>query len=124
MAQVQTFFDANLPTATAPLTQTSTTNPQGWVERVFGIRAASQPADPVTAPEDAAATGYGRPASAAEFSGGTPFAGGFAFPWPTIEQVHAALSAIIASIAAIPAYVLGTPSPSTAPITSISTTPR
>ncbi len=102
VAQVQTFFDANLPTAAAPLTQTSTTNPQGWVERVFGIRPASQPADPVTAPEDAAATGYGRPASAAEFSSGTPLAGGFPFPWPTIGQVHAALNAIIASIAAIP----------------------
>ena len=108
VAQVQTFFNANLPTAAAPLTQTNTTNPQGWVERVFGIRPASQPVDPVTAPEDAAATGYGRPASAAEFSSGTPFGGGFTFPWPTLQQVHAALSAIAALIAAIPAYVSGT----------------
>ncbi len=37
MAQVQAAFNANLPTAAAPLVESDTTSPTGWVDRTFGL---------------------------------------------------------------------------------------
>jgi len=92
---------ANLPDCTAPLTKTDTLRPSGWLFRVFGIAPASQPSDAVTPTKSANAMGSGRPASAQEWANGAPTAGGFAWPWPTLQQVTAALAAILAQIAAL-----------------------
>jgi hypothetical protein len=107
MSQVEAAFNANLPGCTAPLTKTDTTNPIGWVDRIFGIAPASQPADVVTPTASAAAMGSGRPASAAEYAAGAPTAGGFAWPWPTLEQVYASFAAVLAAIAAVSASLAG-----------------
>jgi hypothetical protein len=107
MAQVEAAFNANLPSCAVPLTKTDTPNAGGWIERVFGIEPASQPADPVTATTSAAAMGSGRPASAAEWAAGAPTAGGFAWPWPTLQQVAGALAAIVNSITALGASLAG-----------------
>ena len=101
MAQVISGYDANLPDCTAPLTKTDTLRPSGWLFRVFGIAPASQPSDAVTPTKSANAMGSGRPASAQEWANGAPTAGGFAWPWPTLQQVTAALAAILAQIAAL-----------------------
>jgi hypothetical protein len=92
MVEVENAFNANLPTAAAPLTQTDTQTPTGWIRRVFGLRPASKPAG--GAPfSDALNTGYGRPATDAEFVAGAS-AGGFAWPWATLAQIKSAIGAI------------------------------
>ena len=101
MAQVIAGYNANLPDAAAPITKTDTAQANGWLKRVFGIAPATQRGDPVSPTSSAAAMGSGRPASAQEWANGAPTAGGFAWPWPTLQQVTAALAAILSSIAAI-----------------------
>ncbi len=93
MTQVIQGVNANLPSCVAPLTKTDTVNPVGWIDRIFGIVKASQPAD-ATAASDAAAMGVGRAATAAEFAAGAPEVGGFSWPWPTLQQIFAALAAL------------------------------
>ena len=107
MSQVIVGYDANLPDCTAPITKTDTLESSGWLHRVFGIAAAAQPADVVTPTTSAAAMGSGRPASAAEYAAGAPTAGGFAWPWPTLQQVAASFAAIMAAIAALGASLAG-----------------
>jgi hypothetical protein len=107
MNQVEAAFNANLPTCVAPLTKSDVTNPGGWTARTFGVAAASQPADVVTPTTSANAMGVGRPASAAEFAAGAPTAGGFAWPWPTLQQVAGAFAAIAATIASLTASLAG-----------------
>ncbi len=102
LAQVETEINAHQPTAVAPLTQTDTTDSQGWLHRVFGVVSASEPsADPPTAPEDAAALGVGRPATASEIAAFAPTAGRFAFPWPTLQQLGAMKTSLVNLINAI-----------------------
>lgn len=98
-SQVEAMINSNLPDCLAPITKADTTQPNGFIHRVFGIVKASQPAN-ASAPADAAAMGAGRPATAAEFTAGAPEAGGFAWPWPTLQQVSAALAALAASATA------------------------
>ncbi len=100
MTQVIAGYNANLPGVAAPITKTYSTISKGWTNRVIGIAPASQPADAVTPTTSAAAMGAGRPASAAEFAGAAPTAGGFPWPWPTLQQIGAALSALWAAITA------------------------
>ncbi|QGM46742.1 phage tail protein [Methylocystis heyeri] len=96
MVEVENAFNANLPTAAAPLTQTDTQTPTGWIRRVFGLRPASQPAAPAQGQPvvDGGNTGYGRPATDAEFVAGASL-GGFALPWPTLAQVRAGFTALV-----------------------------
>jgi len=101
MAQVIAGYDANLPGVAAPITKTDTVNSAGWTNRVIGIASASQPADPVTPTWSAAALGAGRPASAAEYAVGAPTSGGFAWPWPTLQQVAAEFASVMSAIAAL-----------------------
>jgi hypothetical protein len=91
MLDVENAFNANLPTAAAPLFQADTQTPTGWIRRVFGLRPASQPA---AGGQDGANTGYGRPATNAEFAAGVS-AGGFAWPWPTLQQIKSTLGSIV-----------------------------
>ena len=107
MAQVIAGYDANLPDCTAPITKTDTLRPSGWIYRVFGIAPAAQPADAVTPTSSANAMGSGRPASAQEWANGAPTAGGFAWPWPTLQQVTAALAAITTLINGVIADLAG-----------------
>ncbi len=107
MAQVIAGYDANLPGVAAPITKTDTVNSAGWTNRVIGIASASQPADPVTPTWSAAALGAGRPASAAEYVAGAPTGGGFAWPWPTLQQVAASFASAASAIAAIGASLAG-----------------
>lgn len=89
-------INERMPSATAPLTQTDSTPPSGVLSRVFGLRAARQPAPAVDAAPailEADSSGYGRPATDAEFAAGAS-AGGFAWPWATLAQIKAALTAI------------------------------
>ena len=83
MVQVEAAINAHQPTAVAPLTQTDTSDAQGWLVRVFGLRAATQ-----------ILTGYGRAATDAEFAAGVPAATGFQWPWPTLVQIHSALASV------------------------------
>lgn len=86
--QVQTLFNANLPTAGLPITQTDTTTSGGWLARVFGIVTATK-----------AALGAGRAATDGEFAAGVPDSGSATlWPWPTLQQIHAALAAITSSL--------------------------
>ena len=102
-AVMEAAINAHLPTATAPLTQTDTTDAQGWDHRVFGLQAASQPvADPPSAAQDAAAWGYGRAATQTEFNNGAPTAGRFAWPWPTLQQVKAAIASLLTLLEVLP----------------------
>jgi len=107
MAQVIAGYDSNLPGVAAPITKTDTTNSGGWINRIIGISAAAQPGDPVLPTSSAAATGAGRPASAAEYAAGAGTAGGFAWPWPTLQQVAASFAAMAATIAALGASLAG-----------------
>ncbi|MGA2491850.1 MAG: phage tail protein [Roseiarcus sp.] len=107
MAQVIAGYDANLPDCVAPITKTDTPLANGWLRRVFGISPASQPADVVTPTTSAAAMGSGRPASAAEYAAGAGTAGGFAWPWPTLQQVAAEFASVMNSIAAVGASLAG-----------------
>ena len=101
-AQVETDINAHQPTAVAPLTQTDTTDPQGWLHRVFGVASASAPsADPPTPPQDAAALGVGRPATASEIAAFAPTAGRFPWPWPTLQQLGALVTYLEGLIRAI-----------------------
>ena len=88
MAQVIAGVNANLPDCTAPLIKTDTAQSSGWLKRVFGIAPATQ-----------AAVGSGRAASDAEFAAGHAADGGFAWPWPTLQQIAAALAAIWTALA-------------------------
>jgi hypothetical protein len=98
MTQVINGVNANLPSCIAPLTKTDTTNSLGWLNRVFGIRNASQPAG-TTSTQEASALGAGRAATDAEFAAGAPESGAaMIFPWPTLQQIHAALSALWAAL--------------------------
>jgi hypothetical protein len=106
MAQVEAGYNSNLPDCAAPLTKSDTPLSNGWLKRVFGIAPASQPADVVTSATSAAAMGSGRPASAAEYAAGAPTAG-FAWPWPTLQQVAASFAAVMNSIATISASLAG-----------------
>lgn len=83
-----------MPTATAPLTQADTNDSLGRLHRAFGLRAARQPVSGAIAEADA--SGYGRPATDAEFAAGAAAAGGFPWPWPTLQQVKSALAGIVA----------------------------
>ena len=107
MGQVIAAYDASLPGCTAPLTKTDTLQSNGWLYRVFGIAAAAQPADPVSPAGSGAAMGAGRPASAAEWAAGAPTTGGFAWPWPTLQQVAGAFTAVSGLIAALTSSLAG-----------------
>jgi hypothetical protein len=107
MAQVIAGYNANLPDAAAPITRSDTLLANGWLKRIFGIAPATQPGDPVSPASSAAAMGAGRPASAAEYAAGAPTVGGFAWPWPTLQQVAASFAAVTASIAALGASLAG-----------------
>ncbi len=101
IADVQNAINAHQPTAQAPLTQSDTTDVAGWLHRVFGLRAARQPSavtGSVVAEVDA--SGYGRPATQAEFDAGAS-SGGFAWPWATLQQLKAKFDALAAMIGAI-----------------------
>ncbi len=111
LAQVISSWNgAAIPDCAAPLTKTDTTTSIGWIKRVFGINKATQPPD-ATSASDLAAMGVGRPATAAEFAAGAGESGGYAWPWPTLQQVTTALTnlansltaQINSAIAAIPA---------------------
>lgn len=78
-----------MPTATAPLTQADTNDSLGRLHRAFGLRAARQPVSGAIAEADA--SGYGRPATDAEFAAGAAAGGGFQWPWPTLQQVRSAV---------------------------------
>lgn len=99
-------INAHQPTATAPLTMTDSVSPLGWLVRVFGLRAARQPkgADATPAVAEPDASGYGRPATQAEFDAGESL-GGFAWPWATLAQIKAALDFIVGMIPTIPGVV-------------------
>jgi hypothetical protein len=101
LGAVVSAYNANLPDCVAPLAKTDTTQSNGWLKRVFGIAPASQPADTVTPISSAAAMGAGRPASAAEYAVGAPTSGGFAWPWPTLQQVAAEFASVMSAIAAL-----------------------
>ncbi len=107
MAQVIAGYDANLPNVAAPITKTDTTNSAGWTNRVIGIAPASQPADAVTPTSSAAALGAGRPASAAEYGVGAPTAGGFAWPWPPLQQVAAEFASVMSAISGLGTSLAG-----------------
>ena len=95
MAQVEAKWNAHLPTAVTPLTQTDATASDGWTERVFGVHLAAKPADAVTDAGSIAALGATRAASDAEFAAGTAAgASTFKTPYPTLEQIAAALLAL------------------------------
>ena len=91
-------YSQSLPDCVAPITKADTTLANGWLHRVFSLRQASKPADAVTISGDANAIGSGRPASDVEFSSGNATVGGFAWPWPTLGQITAALTSIRTSI--------------------------
>jgi hypothetical protein len=93
LSQVIAAYNANLPDCVAPLNKTDTTGPTGWLRRVFGVNKASKPADATTT-ADAAAMGVGRPATDAEFTAGAGEIGGFAWPWPTLQQIAVALASV------------------------------
>jgi hypothetical protein len=107
MAQVIAGYNANLPGVAAPITKSDTTSAAGWTDRTIGIAAAAQPVDAVTPASSTAAMGSGRPASPAEWAAGAPTAGGFAWPWPTLQQVSAALAAIWTAINGLPQSLAG-----------------
>jgi hypothetical protein len=107
MGQVIAAYNSELPGAAAPIIANDTLQSNGWLKRIFGISPASQPADAVTAASSAAAMGSGRPASAAEWTNGQATAGGFAWPWPTLQQVTAAFAAVVNSIATLGASLAG-----------------
>jgi len=94
MSQVVSAYNSNLPKAASPLTQADVNNANGWINRTFGLQPASQPADPPTSANEPPALGYGRAATATEFSNGAPTAGRFPWPWPTLQQVSAAIAAV------------------------------
>lgn len=100
-AELLAAINAHLPDAQAPLTKTDTTLSGGWIRRVFGLRAARQPA-PEASPAvlEVDSSGYGRPATNSEFTAGAS-AGGFAWPWPTLQQIKAAFDAINIAISSI-----------------------
>ncbi len=99
MAQVQAAFNANLPTCVAPLAKADTVSPAGWTDRVFSVAKASQPATPLTDAGELAALGVTRAATAAEFTAGAPdAASSFLWPFPTLQQIKAALAALAATI--------------------------
>ena len=100
LAQVISSWNgAAIPDCAAPLTKTDTTTSIGWIKRTFGIVKASQPAD-ATSASDLAAMGVGRPATAAEFAAGAGESGGYAWPWPTLQQISTALTNLANSLTA------------------------
>jgi hypothetical protein len=99
IAQLVSYWNANLPTAAAPITQTDTVSSAGVKQRVFGARLASKPADPVTSTLDANAIGVGRPSSDGEFAAFAPTAGRFAWPWATLQQIGAMYAGLRAWVA-------------------------
>lgn len=101
MAQVIAAYNANLPDCAAPITKTDTPQASGWLRRMFGISPAAQPLDDMTPNSSAVAMGSGRPASANEYGAGAGTAGGFAWPWPTLQQVKASFVAVWTAINAI-----------------------
>jgi hypothetical protein len=103
MGQVISWYDANLPGVIAPITKTDTTNSGGTINRLIGIAPATQPSDPVSPASSGAAMGSGRPASAAEYAAFAPTSGGFAWPWPTLQQVGASFAALWSAINAFTA---------------------
>jgi hypothetical protein len=82
---------AGLLSVLSPLSLVKTVLSSGWTSWQIAINKAFQPAD-ATGAQDAAAMGVGRAATNAEFAAGAPEAGGFAWPWPTLQQVSAALA--------------------------------
>lgn len=94
---VELMINAHQPTATAPLTQTDTMNPQGWLSRVFGLRPSAKPAEPAAGAQvvDGGATGFGRPATDAEFAAGAGNGAAFNWPWPTLQQIKNALTNLV-----------------------------
>jgi len=101
-AQVDAEITALMPTANAPLTRTITVDTLSREHAAFGIVNASEPAaDPPSAPQDLAALGAGRPATAGEFAAFAPTAGRFAWPWPTLQQLGALVTYLQGLISAI-----------------------
>ncbi len=102
LAQVISSYNGYIPSATSPLTRTVTASSVGWEEVVFGIQPGAQPtSDPPTSATEPPALGYGRPATAGEFSAGAPTAGRFPWPWPTLQQVSAAIASLNSSLFAL-----------------------
>ena len=82
LGQIQSAI-AGLLSATPPLAVTPTLQSSGWTDWLISIASATQ-----------AALGIGRPATDAEFAAGAAAAGGFQWPWPTLQQVKGAVSAL------------------------------
>ncbi len=102
LLQVRNMINADQVTAVAPIVATQTVDQSGMEHTAISVSEAVQPASDTTgAGWDAADIGVGRPATAAEFAAGAPDSGGFLWPWPTLQQIYAALAAIRATIAAI-----------------------
>lgn len=95
MIDVRNAFNAHRMKATAPFLISENTTSTGWIEQTGAVRAADKPAEPAaSAPVvDAAKTGYGRPATDAEFAAGGSL-GSYAWPWPTIAQVKGMIPTI------------------------------
>lgn len=87
--QLMLAINANHVDVTAPLAKTDTILPSGYLQRILSLPPASKPAeaDPTV---DTANRGWGRPATDIEFAAGLS-KGGFAHPWPRLQQVRAAL---------------------------------
>lgn len=91
MTQVREAINTHHVEASAPLTQTDTTDAAGWIRRIIGARAATQ-----------TLTGYGRAATDAEFAAGAANAqAAYKLPWPTLAQVRAAIEQLAAAISNI-----------------------
>lgn len=90
IGSMQTAINAHQPTAEEPL-YASDTMSQGWLQRLFKIRRATQ---------SPAQIGVERPANDAEFASGAAGATS-PWPWPTIGQVRTALNALATQINAL-----------------------
>lgn len=81
ISAMQAAINAHQPTAEEPLYASDTTS-QGWLQRLFKIRRATQ-----------AQIGVERPANDAEFAAGVGSVS--PWPWPTIAQVKNAIQAVV-----------------------------
>ncbi len=78
---------AGLLSANAPLSVTPSLQSSGWTDWLLAIASATL-----------STLGIGRPATNAEYAAGAPASGGYAWPWPTLQQVTGAIAAVLAAI--------------------------
>jgi hypothetical protein len=98
-AQAVAMINSALPDCVEPIEKTDAAQPTGLIRRIFSFRKATKPAD-ATLASDANAIGSGRPATDAEFNAGAPVAGGFLWPWPTLQQIAGALASLANAVEA------------------------